>query len=187
MENDRTCKLEFLNLDDNEEYGSLSESDRHVLISISRYEDSPRVESAHSRPVQISTSREESVEIEFGCASEVFNSINAGKFNPSLPGSALTGSDDFSQGLGSNPLVCGGVVQQQQQHIHINNYTANLTYHAPGICQIKLLRKFIHLQFIFSFIYKLFYGKGRGKRGSNYFCLHVYYYLICPYFQFVFI
>jgi len=97
------------------------------------------------------------VEIEFGCASEVFNSINAGKFNPSLPGSALTGSDDFSQGLGSNPVVGGGVVQQQQQqHIHINNYTANLTYHAPGICQIKLLRIFIYLPFLFSVIYKGF-------------------------------
>ena len=134
MENDHAFNLEFLTLDNDDEYGSLSESERHVLLSISRFGDTPWKNPVEPEPLQSTVSREESVEIEFGCASEVFNSINAGNFNPSLSGSLLLDVSDPSPGSG--PIQVGAGEAVQQQHIHINNYTANLSYHSSGKCQI---------------------------------------------------
>ena len=154
-------QLQFLDLD-HAEYGALSAADRALLGGVCRPPpDRPRpgdpgaVWTTPRPPVE---EEEGSVGIEFGCASEVFNSIAAGNFDPSLSvplvndlpavGTKETtpGPRDFPAGppalpaappeLPAGPVPVAGIGyvggSGAPQHIHINNFTANLTYHTAG-------------------------------------------------------
>jgi hypothetical protein len=144
-------EIQFLAIDD-ANYGPLFEADRNHLLWIARYDaDLPQPGSSGTiwrtprerryRPPS-PTLTEESASIEFGSgASDVFNSITAGQFDPGLPPLTLPQP--------SNPLFAPPPAPPSNfaptgslphlppppgaaQHIHINNFTANLNYHATA-------------------------------------------------------
>jgi ubiquitin carboxyl-terminal hydrolase 10 len=76
--------MEFLCLEDGKEYGYLSEQDRRVLQAIQG------VHQRHQGVQNSQTAQEnEPFGIEFGCASEVFNSITSGQYKLEDPESLL--------------------------------------------------------------------------------------------------
>ena len=184
------CQLEFLNLEDGDEYQRLEAADLSLIqailrchVSILRPGEGGQVWTTPVPPPP--EEEEEDVGLEFGCASVVFNSIAAGNFsgtqleqtvpfplqtppgdeyNPAAVHEVVSGPPPLDVppplGLrasgyvpvvpqpGTQPHHQGGVPHQegsrpqsagrpspqpgQQQHIHINSFTANLTYHASG-------------------------------------------------------
>jgi len=147
--------IEFLAIDD-ARYGPLFEPDRNLLLSIVRYDasrplpglpgtlwETPKLGLDRASPPPSSLTFE-SASIEFGSgASDVFNSITAGRFHPSLPLSLSPPSlsTAFIPPQSLPPVFLPPPEHASlppppsaapPQHIHINNFTANLNYHAGG-------------------------------------------------------
>ena len=140
--------IEFLALDD-ARYGPLFEDDRDRLLAIAHNEAAQPLpggpdtiwrtpEGRWYRPPAMTG---ETATIEFGSgASEVFNSITTGCFDPSLP---LLSQPPLALLHPPPPLPPPSFVPvppplshpsppSAPQHIHINNFTANLNYHAAA-------------------------------------------------------
>ena len=140
--------IEFLSF--SEEHGYLSEVDRQKLALIVQYvADRPSPgDQGLVWTTPILEPEPDGLEIEFGGASEVFNSITAGNFDPQAPRPSdhpplpnmscppPSSHQQHHQSSSGPELGYIPVVPQPgttPQHIHINNFTANLTYHATGI------------------------------------------------------
>lgn len=139
--------IEFLSF--SEEHGYLSEVDRQKLALIVQYV-ADRPSPGDQGLVWTTPTLEpepDGLEIEFGGASEVFNSITAGNFDPQAPRPSdhpplpnmscppPSSHQQHHQSSSGPELGYIPVVPQPgttPQHIHINNFTANLTYHATG-------------------------------------------------------
>ena len=135
LSNDCSCsqvvaplrEIEFLDLED-----IPSDEERSYLYNCvkSDHGNDPLPGSSH-RPWQ-TPKREPDIELDFGSATEVFNSLQSGvSLEPSLePGPAQQQQQiNIPPYMTGIPLP-GSCPPQAAQHIHINNFTANLNFPA---------------------------------------------------------
>ena len=110
-------EIEFLSLDD-----LASEQDRNYLLGCVKSCPGVAPPGSPGRPWQ-TPKREQNMELDFGSATAVFNSLQSGAhFDPSISMAPPP--------LSLPPYISGIPIPTPAQHIHINNFTANLNF--PG-------------------------------------------------------
>jgi len=110
-------EIEFLSLDD-----LPNEQDRNYLLSCVKSSPGVAPPGSPGRPWQ-TPKREQNVDLDFGSATAVFHSLQSGaSFDPNMPMAPPP--------LSLPPYISGIPLPTPAQHIHINNFTANLNF--PG-------------------------------------------------------
>jgi len=110
-------EIEFLSLDD-----LANEQDRNYLLGCVKTCPGVAPPGSPGRPWQ-TPKREQNMELDFGSATAVFNSLQSGAhFDPNISMAPPP--------LSLPPYISGIPIPTPAQHIHINNFTANLNF--PG-------------------------------------------------------